>query len=87
MSSTDAASGVKFPKPGIWSPPPAFALLRFRATSSRLSSIGPDHLAVRLSRFPKKCFLPNEPKVVQCLPRFLKNKVLTNRIKTVSKPI
>jgi hypothetical protein len=49
--------------------------------------IGPDHLAVRLSRSPKKCFLPNEPKVVQCLPHFLKNKVLTNRIKTVSKPI
>jgi hypothetical protein len=30
----------------------------------------------------KKCFLPNEPKAVQCLPRFLKNKVLTNRIRT-----
>jgi hypothetical protein len=25
--------------------------------------------------------LPNEPKAVQCLPRFLKNKVLTNRIR------
>jgi hypothetical protein len=33
----------------------------------------------------KKCFLPNEPKVVQCLQRFLKNKVLANRIKIVSK--
>jgi hypothetical protein len=29
----------------------------------------------------KTCFLPNEPKVVQCLPKILKNKVLTNRIR------
>jgi hypothetical protein len=30
----------------------------------------------------KYYFLPNEPKLIQCLPRFLKNKVLTNRIRT-----
>jgi hypothetical protein len=32
---------------------------------------------------PKKCFLPNEPKVVQCLPGNLKN---SKPIKAIPKP-
>jgi hypothetical protein len=35
----------------------------------------------------KTCFLPNEPKVVQCLPMILKNKVLTKGTKTGAKPL